>query len=159
MTWRLSRDREFSLSSSYYLSIPEQASIPPFTGCWVWGLNTLLKIKYFLWLCHYDSILVRRAIYAKGINCSTSCHLCHKQEESIIHAVRDCPVAGKFWLSMGVPQSLVNFLRLDLLEWLKENSLRSSQIQANGMPWCSQFPFAIWSLWKHKNRTTFDQCR
>ena len=78
------------------------------------------------------------------------------QEESIIHALRDCPVARKFWLSIGEPQALVDFLNLDLLEWLKVNSLCSNHIHANGIPWCSLFPFAVWSLWKHRNRIVFD---
>ena len=73
------------------------------------------------------------------------CPLYHMLEESIIHALRDCPVARKFWLSIGVPQALVDFLNLDLLEWLRVNCLFSNHIHANGIPWCSLFPFVVWS--------------
>ena len=55
-----------------------------------------------------------------------------------------------------MPQALVDFLNLDLLEWLKANCLCSNHIHANGFPWCSQFPFAVWSLWKHRHRIVFD---
>ena len=154
--WRFSPDGEFNLASTYHLAIAEQPKPPPFTSCWIWGLDTLPKIKHFLWLCNHGSILVRQVIKARGINCTVSYPLCRAQEESIIHVLRDYPVSRKFWLSIGVPQSLVDFLNLDLLDWLKLNCLCSNIIQANGLPWCLQIPFAIWLLWKHRNRIVFE---
>ena len=132
--WRFSPDGEFNLASTYHLAIAEQPKPPPFTSCWIWGLDTLPKIKHFLWLCNHGSILVRQAIKARGINCTVSYPLCRAQEESIIHVLRDYPISRKFWLSIGVPQSLVDFLNLDLLDWLKLNCLCSNRIQANGLP-------------------------
>lgn len=156
MTWKFSRDRDFNLASAYYQALRKQANSFPFMGRWVWELDMLPKIKHFFWLCHHGSILVRQVLNSKGISCNMGYPLCHKQEESIIHALRDYLVARKFSLSMGVPQALANFLCLNLLDWLKANSMCSSHIKANGMPWSVQFPFAIWYLWKHRNWTTFE---
>ena len=114
------------------------------------------RIKHFFWLCHHGSIPVRQVPISRGISCNTGCPLCHRQEESISHALRDCPVARKFWVYLGVPQAFANFLCLNLLDCLKENSVCSPHIKANGIPWSVQFPFAIWSLWKHRNRVTFE---
>ena len=58
---------------------------------------------------------MRQVIKARGINCSRNCPLCYTQEETILHVLRDCPVARQFWLSMGVPQALNDFLTLDLM--------------------------------------------
>nr|POE67385.1 putative ribonuclease h protein [Quercus suber] len=156
MTWKFSQDGDFNLASAYYLALPEQANSFPFMGRWVWELDMLPKIKHFFWLYHHGSVLVRQVLNSRGISCNMGCPLCHRQEESIIHALRDYLVARKFSLSMGVPQALANFLRLNLLDWLKANSMCSSHIKANGMPWSVQFPFAIWYLWKHRNWTTFE---
>lgn len=54
------------------------------------------------------------------------------------------------------PQSLTNFFQLNLLEWIKQNCLCSNQVLANGIPWNSQFPFAIWCQWKHRNIIVFE---
>ena len=156
LMWRFSLDGDFNMASAYKLAIAELPKPPPFSGCWLWGLDTLSKIKHFLWLCCHGSIPVKQVLKGRGINCTMECPLCHMQEESIIHALRDCLVARKFWLSIGVPQALGDFLNLDLLEWLRVNCLCSNHIHANGFPWCSQFPFAVWSLWKHRNMIVFD---
>ncbi|KAL4615526.1 hypothetical protein ACB092_07G131900 [Castanea dentata] len=39
---------------------------------------------------------------------------------------------------------------------LKQNCLCNSQFQANGLPWSTQFLFAVWGLWKHRNRVVFE---
>ena len=156
LMWRFSLDGDFNMASAYKLAIAELPKPPPFSGCWLWGLDTLSKIKHFLWLCCHGSIPVKQVLKGRGINCTMECPLCHMQEESIIHALRDCLVARKFWLRIGVPQALGDFLNLDLLEWLRVNCLCSNHIHANGFPWCSQFPFAVWSLWKHRNRIVFN---
>ena len=121
-------------------------------------MDTLPKIRHFLWLCNHASIPTRQVINYRGINCSVLCPLCNVQEESIIHTLKDCPFARKFWVSIGVPQVLTNFLSLDLLIWLKNNCLCSRNIQANGLPWCFIFPFAVWWLWKHRNKIVFENC-
>lgn len=91
----------------------------------------------------------------RGIICFMLYPLCHAQEESIIHILKDCPFVRKFWLSIVVPQALVDFLNLNLPDWLKTNCLFSSHVQANGLPWYSLFSFAVWWLWKHRNRAVF----
>ena len=92
-------------------------------------MDTLPKIRHFLWLCNHASIPTRQVIKYRGIDCFVLCPLCNVQKESIIHTLKDCPFARKFWLSIGVPQVLTNFLSLDLLVWLKNNCLCSINIQ------------------------------
>lgn len=97
LMWRFSSDGDFNMASAYQLAIAEQPKPPAYTGCWIWGLDTLPKIKHFIWLCSHGSIQVRQVIKGRGINCTVNYPLCHVQEESIIHALRDCLVARKFW--------------------------------------------------------------
>ena len=135
--WKFSLDGDFSMASAYHLAIAEQPKPPLFIGSWIWSLDTLPKINHFFWLCNHSSIPVRQVIKARGINCIGNCPLCYVQEESILHVFRDCPVARKFWLSMGVPQALNDFLSLDLMDWLKLSCLCNSSIHANSLPWSS----------------------
>ncbi|KAK7841692.1 hypothetical protein CFP56_015055 [Quercus suber] len=61
------------------------------------------------------------------------------------------PLQGIFGGRLEPPQAMAKFLQLDLSEWLKTNCLAKDFISANGIPWRYLFPFAIWTLWKHRN--------
>ena len=154
LVWKFSQNGEFNNASAYDLARPEDTSPHSFSGYWLWKFDTIQKIKHFIWLCYHNSILVRQVIATRGISCNTSCPLCQSQEESIVHPLRDCPFALKFWKQLGTPQSLTNFLQLSLLDWIKQNCLCSNQVLVNGFSWNAQFPFAI--LWKHRNRVVFE---
>lgn len=156
LAWKTSQDGDFSIASAYKSAKTEDTNLQSFLGKWLWKLDTLPKIKHFLWLCFHQSVPVRQVLNARGILCNTCCPLCQNQEESIIHLLHDCPFALRFWNKIGTPQSFTYFLQLDLLEWIKQNCLCNIRVQANGIPWNSQFPFAIWGLWKHKNRVVFE---
>ena len=121
LTWKFSHDGSSALPR-------------PTTGSWIWKFDTLPKIRHFIWLCFHNSALIRQVINARGINCNMRCALCQDQEEYIIHLLRDFLVAINLWKKIGTPQSLVNFIQLSLLDWIKENCLYSNQILANGIP-------------------------
>ena len=55
-----------------------------------------------------------------------------------------------------MPASLVSSFNTNWLEWLKINSLCNHQIQSHGYPWRNLLPFAVWGLWKHRNKVVFE---
>ena len=59
LMWKFSADGEFSMDSAYRLSISDQLKPLPFSGGWVWGVDTLPKIRHFLWLCIHASLPTR----------------------------------------------------------------------------------------------------
>ena len=61
-----------------------------FNGKWVWKLDTIPRVKAFIWQCLHNAIgvgecLVKRCI----IECDT-CPLCQNEPETILHRLRDC---------------------------------------------------------------------
>lgn len=88
LMWKFFVDGEFNVASIYLLAITDQPKPPSFSGCWVWGINTLPKIRHFLWLCNHASIPTKQVIKKRGINCTVLCPLCNAQVESIIHSQR-----------------------------------------------------------------------
>ena len=84
LMWKFSADGEFNMASAYLLTIFNQPKPPSFSGCWVWGMDTLPKIRHFLQLCNHASIPTRQVINYRGINCFVLCPLCNAQEESMM---------------------------------------------------------------------------
>ena len=91
----------------------------------------------------------------RGINCGKTCPLCHRHEETIVHLLRDCEVACDLWYRLGVPALHINSFNENLEIWLKINCL--STVRHNTpIPWSTLFLFAIWCLWKNRNKVVFE---
>ncbi|KAK9989316.1 hypothetical protein SO802_029555 [Lithocarpus litseifolius] len=68
LSWRQSKDREFSIALAYMLAIIDESQDTPFIGEWIWILDTLPRIQSFLWLCHHSCVPVRETLANKGLN-------------------------------------------------------------------------------------------
>nr|POF05174.1 putative ribonuclease h protein [Quercus suber] len=97
LVWKLSQNREFSAASAYDLARNEETRPNAFSRDWLWKIDTIPKIQYFIWLCYHNSVLVRKTLADRGLTCHTTCPLCQNHEESISHLLRDCSFALKFW--------------------------------------------------------------
>ena len=70
--------------------------------------------------------------------------------------MRECDFARNFWHLMSVPPDVVqSFQALDVVTWLRENCFSNAKHQSS-VPWRFVFPFAIWELWKHRNKVSFE---
>lgn len=155
----LSQNGDFTIASAYGLIIAEaEGNSGVFKGTWVWKLDVWPKIIPFLWLCHHDNVPVRQVIANRGISCELLCPICKRHNEAINHMFRECPFAITFWNKLRTPPTLSYSNNFDLLEWLKVNCLCDPHIKINGAPWSPLFPFAIWEIWKHRNRVVFKIC-
>ena len=150
LIWKWSLDEDFNLAYAYKLARFETLDAQTFQGSWIWKLDTLPKIKHFLWLCFHSSIPVKKVLESRGIIHDACCPLCRNQEESILHTLRDCPVAMNFWQKFRIPHNISNFMHLSLTDWLSTNCLDNKLSRINGIPWSIIFPLAVWNLWKHK---------
>ena len=126
MNWKASKDGEFTVASMYTLARSKEEHSDGFKGSWIWKINSLPRICHFIWLCHHNSVPVMEVIASRGIECEAMCPFCNSDVETIIHMLRDCPFAAAFWRKIG------------------------------GCPWKTVFTFAIWSLWKHRNKVAFE---
>ena len=70
--------------------------------------------------------------------------------------LRDCPFAVNFWRKLGVTASLSSSFSLEIHSWLEANCMCNPLIKALGYPLRMLFPFAIWTLWKHRNKIVFE---
>ena len=156
MNWKASKDGEFIVASTYTLARPEEERSDGFKGSWIWKINSLPRICHFIWLCHHNSVPVMEVIASRGIECEAVCPLYNSDAETIIHMLRDCPFVVAFWRKIGVPFDLKPTFSLDILKWLETNCVCNLLIKVKGCPWKTVFTFAVWSLWKHRNKVVFE---
>lgn len=50
---------------------------------WIWKLNTLPKIKYFLWLCYHQHLPSNLYLYKIKLITSDLCSVCNKGSEDV----------------------------------------------------------------------------
>ena len=82
--------------------------------------------------------------------------MCRDQDESIVHLLHECVFAYDLWRKLEVPPSLVNSFADNFEVWLEHNCL--SEVRHKGsIPWCFLFLFAVWNLWKNRNKVVFDK--
>ena len=155
LLWKFTKDGEFSTNSAYKKIISNPGETNSFQRAWIWKVVSLPKIISFLWLCMHKSVPVRDVLADRGMGCNRLCLVCKNQTESIDHLLRDCVFACAFWSKMGVLHLFMNTHAQSLDDWLHENCL-SKRIQQNHIPWGIIFPFAVWNLWKHRNKVIFE---
>ena len=82
------------------------------------------------------------------------CPRCHREDETIHHALRDCPLSKRIWNQLGRRPN-DSFFTQNLHDWLNTNAT-SRQIHAPGqLRWHLIFLFGIWFLWKGRNNLIF----
>ena len=123
---------------------------------WIWKLDTLPKIINFLWLCMHKSVLVKNTLFSRGIIEENNCSLCKRMLETIGHLLRECIYACDFWYKVNIPHMVVPSFQAidDVYNWLRVNCL-SKAMHHSSVPWRYVFSFAIWELWKHRNKVAF----
>ena len=86
LAWKLSTKGEFDLKSVYSLTLVPDLKVP-FKGKWIWKLQTLPRIQFFVWQCMHHSIGVRECLSARGIAIDNTYPICHNCLENIIHVL------------------------------------------------------------------------
>ena len=118
-SWISSLNGDFDPSNVYLLAINENLETPDFHGKWIWKLQTLPKIKMFLWKCLHMSLLVKAILTHRGIGGLGGCDSCIEGEESISHVLRDCPTAKMSLEQAYCPDSLKQSFSNELLVWIR----------------------------------------
>lgn len=114
----------------------------------LWKAPTLPHIKTFIWQCTHNSIGVKECLARRSVteDMVCPCHICRREDESILHALRDCPWAQAMWRQLGVQPSNHNFWMSNLHDWLDMNGRMNTNHLAGKPPWKVTFPFAIWNI-------------
>ena len=89
------------------------------------------------------------------MNLPNHCPLCNEGSESIIHLLRDCPIAKDLWNSLHPPMASDAFFGNNPMTWIRYNCRNTSPSSTLGINWNTLFSFGIWTLWLHRNNVIF----
>lgn len=90
----------------------------------IWRLKVQHQAKVFVWLLAHDKLMTNLNKWKRKLVDFPKCEICHQQEESSLHTVRDCSDATKVWAHFLPPNLSSKFFflipqRLDFLEYFE----------------------------------------
>lgn len=112
----------------------------------VWRWPALQRVRSFLWLVIHGRILTGVERVKRHLSETPSCHRCGG-DETILHALRDCPVVRGVWQRLGMGRH-DGFAAFDPRCWLED-------MQTGGEEWMSIVGTGIWEIWKGRCREIF----
>ena len=116
LAWAENLMGSFELKSAYKVAMGVD-TISLFTARWLWKAPTLPRIKTFIWQCAHNSIGVKECLARRSVMEDVVCPICRREDESILHALRDCPWSQSVWRQLGVQLRNLSFRLSNLHDW------------------------------------------
>ena len=76
LIWNDDNRGDFELKSAYTIAIRCSEEEEEFMGSWVWKVDTLPRIKTFVWQCLHNSIGVGECLVRRHLSESDRCPIC-----------------------------------------------------------------------------------
>lgn len=130
----------FSLSSAYNLAcniVNEPLPIGISNWNWVWKLQLLPKLKFFIWkLLHY---ILRTTTFLnkRGINIVDACPFCDFSSNDLTYILRSCSSIKPLWTVLGIPSFLLKSFHdaFPTWRWLHANLTSKCLYSRPQLPW------------------------
>ncbi|CAN1187052.1 Putative ribonuclease H protein At1g65750 [Linum perenne] len=137
--WGENRKGIFTIKSAYNLVANQSSSNsdPGWDKIWKWrGPH---RVKFFLWLAIHNRLLTNAERTRRHLTPSPTCSRYNSPNESVSHALRDCPIATEIWRRLGFPVD-------HPAQWIR-NGLGKENILLFGI--------TAWFMWKARNDSIF----
>ncbi|GAU31911.1 hypothetical protein TSUD_270960 [Trifolium subterraneum] len=140
----------FSISNMYHnLCSFNKRNVNPM-WCKVWKLQVPERVRTFMWLVMHKRLLTNSLKSSMGLG-HAMCNFCSDVEETIIHVMRDCPIAVNFWNQVIPVVDRGVFYMGEINQWMNFN-LNNSIKWINNGNWCSFWALGCFCLWKWRNQ-------
>ncbi|KAJ7963190.1 Ribonuclease H protein [Quillaja saponaria] len=126
---------------------------------WLWELEGLPRIKFFMWLVRHNELLTNCERMKRNMADNDYCEQCNPHSETILQVLRDCSDAREFWNNLLIPNQVVSFYSLYLIPWLEDNLRFRNAYKPLGIPWTTYFLDTVWVIWKQRNLYVFEHMR
>lgn len=154
VAWKGEKDNIFSVSYCVVQAEYNQPSDKIWSYIWKW--QGPQRFKTCLWLIANDKLLTHMDRCKRNMKNDTLCPIGNQENESILHAVRDCPRATSTWKLLVHPADLHRFFNMNHATWLSDNLQCTNMSPSLGeIPWSIVFVVCVWSLWRERNNVIF----
>ncbi|XP_048613313.1 uncharacterized protein LOC125587176 [Brassica napus] len=119
-----------------------------------WKVNVPQKICHLIWQLISGQIAVTRNLVRRNMRCDNYCPRCGAPDETVTHAIFECPPALQVWELSQTPSSSGIFpvssiyANMDFLFWRKNDILEPEEDR-------DPYPWIIWFIWKARNDKLF----
>lgn len=112
-----------------------------------WTVNAPQKICHIIWQLISGQIAVTKNLVRCNMQCDNYCPRCGEPEETVTHAIFECPPALQVWALLFTPSSSQSFplpivyANMDYPFWRKNNIMKPKDDR-------DPYPWIIWYIWK-----------
>ncbi|KAH1122381.1 hypothetical protein J1N35_005541 [Gossypium stocksii] len=86
----------------------------------IWKLKTLPKVQVFIWRLGHENIPTNNMIASIRPTTNPSCQCYGAENETLLHAIKDCPSARAILYCSGLDDRLINRDFENCIDWLEE---------------------------------------
>ena len=140
--WRLTPSGNYSVKTAYQL-LKEDHSQQSQDWTWLWKMNVLPKLKFFLWQCLHQILPTRDLLNNRGLILPLHCPLCNHNREDLQHILKDCPKVQEIWIHLGFSPSTSP----DIKHWLQNILLDKNYHQLHKIPLNLLATHVLWEIW------------
>jgi hypothetical protein len=113
------------------------------------------RVKTMLWMVVHNRLLTNDLKSRMGLG-HGMCSYCGNIAETMIHVLRDCPVAMEFWNNTLPIMNRGIFYMREAQQWIESN-LNNTDVTHNQASWCNFWAMACYSLWSWRNKECHDE--
>nr|VDD54831.1 unnamed protein product [Brassica oleracea] len=161
--WNYTKNENYTVKSGYWvaqnlLTTEDEKEVlePSITKlqAFAWKLKAPKKICHLIWQLLTGHVAVTKNLVRRNMRCDNYCPRYGEPEESVTHAIFECPPALKAW-SLSSTQTSPNlfpvssvYTNMDYLFWRKKGIIEPVQDR-------DPYPWIIWYIWKARNDKLF----
>ncbi|XP_056841665.1 uncharacterized protein LOC130494863 [Raphanus sativus] len=150
--WNFTRNGQYTVKSGYWVAqnmlkeVDEKQGVEPSITklqAFAWKIKAPKKICHLIWQLLTGQVAVTRNLVRRNMRCDNYCPRCGEPEESVTHAIFECPPSLQVWLHSSTPTSPVIFpassiyTNMNYLFWEKNGVLEPDQDR-------DPYPWLIW---------------
>jgi hypothetical protein len=118
----------FTVSSAYQLLSGYREAEVEDMWRYIWKLDVPERVRFFIWRLRYGRLPTNKACHRWGFGTPYCAH-CVGVEESIIHVLRDCPLAHQTWNHLLPMQGKLVFFTCHFNDWFQQNMNRDEKLE------------------------------
>lgn len=150
MFWSQPKEGAFTVKAAYEMITEADRTDLKRHWRYIWNWPGNQKTRTFMWLCAHNKLLTDKQRKIRKFTNDSSCERCNSSEETVIQAIRDCPLIKDLWRMLIKPGHWSSFFRGDLVDWFGFNHSKAIGKLEN-LNWQLTFGEAILRIWLNRN--------